>query len=186
MLTLDIGCGVLPRGDVNCDLFTKSNIHRAGDCNPNIIPNLIKCPAEKLPFKDKIFDATYSKAMLEHVDNPLVVLREMGRVTRKRIILIVPHRYLRDNWSAFKYAQNSGHKTYFDLGNLTGLIRYAFPDNWFIVYTKKRRAFEHLPIDFPHALYAEIRLDKKNGDTTVMPIGKQFIERLSGLDVIWE
>jgi SAM-dependent methyltransferase len=48
-----------------------------------------------LPFRDKIFDITTSSEVLEHVEDDLFALKEIGRVTKHRIILTVPaHKYL--------------------------------------------------------------------------------------------
>ena len=43
-----------------------------------------------LPFADKIFDSTYCFDVLEHVDDR-AALRELARVTARRLILVVPH-----------------------------------------------------------------------------------------------
>lgn len=42
-----------------------------------------------LPFRDKAFDCTYCFDVLEHIDDALAV-RELARVTRKRLIIAVP------------------------------------------------------------------------------------------------
>jgi ubiquinone/menaquinone biosynthesis C-methylase UbiE len=36
--------------------------------------------AEKLPFRDGVFENVYLQAFLEHLDNPLECLRESARV----------------------------------------------------------------------------------------------------------
>lgn len=189
-LILDVGCGNHPIGDVNCDLFINSTFHRGSGTKivKRYTPNLVQCPTEKLPFPDKSFSTVYSKAVMEHVDSPLVMLRELVRVASKRVLIIVPHRYLRKNWLSLHYNQHEcgeAHKTYFDEKNLAGLIRYVCPNSWFLIRTRKCRAFHKIPVSFPHALYAEIRVDKNNADT-VIPLSKLFIERISGIDVTWE
>lgn len=48
-----------------------------------------------LPFKDKAFDISISSEVLEHVEDDLSALKELGRVTNHRIILTIPaHMYL--------------------------------------------------------------------------------------------
>ncbi len=48
-----------------------------------------------LPFMDRTFDISICSEVLEHVENDLVALQELSRVTKHRIILTVPaHRYL--------------------------------------------------------------------------------------------
>jgi len=48
--------------------------------------------AEKLPFKNKSFDLITCFEVLEHVDNPEKIIKEMSRVLKKRgnMIIIVP------------------------------------------------------------------------------------------------
>lgn len=192
MTVLDVGCGTSPVGDVNCDLFVKKTIHRGYDTSLSFRDKiLVCCSSEYLPFSNKSFDFTYSKELLEHVDDPLKTLRELIRVTKKRLLIIVPHRYLRYKWSSLKYNQhpNDGkvlvHKTLFDEHTLRQLIMYASPNTWFYVQIRKRRPFRYLPVTFPHMIYAEIRLDRKVSDYT-LPLSKNFIEHISGIDVTWE
>lgn len=40
------------------------------------------CDVYQLPYRDNMFDAVFSHAMLEHMHNPLAVLREMRRVLK--------------------------------------------------------------------------------------------------------
>jgi SAM-dependent methyltransferase len=47
----------------------------------------------RLPFADRTFDSTYCFDVLEHVDDE-AALRELARVTRKRLILVVPQENL--------------------------------------------------------------------------------------------
>ena len=46
-------------------------------------------PAEKLPFKTKSFDIVTCLEMLEHVENPNIVLKEIKRVLKKGGIAII-------------------------------------------------------------------------------------------------
>jgi ubiquinone/menaquinone biosynthesis C-methylase UbiE len=45
---------------------------------------------EKLPFKDSSFDTVICTHTLEHVQNLFVAISELRRVTRKRLIIVVP------------------------------------------------------------------------------------------------
>lgn len=48
-----------------------------------------------LPFRDEAFDITITSEVLEHVEDDLLALKELCRVTRHRIIFTVPgHMYL--------------------------------------------------------------------------------------------
>uniref|UniRef100_A0A7V4KE28 Class I SAM-dependent methyltransferase n=1 Tax=Fervidobacterium pennivorans TaxID=93466 RepID=A0A7V4KE28_FERPE len=40
----------------------------------------VLCDAHHLPFVSKVFDRCYAYALLEHVENPVKVLREINRV----------------------------------------------------------------------------------------------------------
>lgn len=42
----------------------------------------VRGDAERLPFRDRTFDLTYCRYVLEHVSDPVTVTREMRRVTR--------------------------------------------------------------------------------------------------------
>ena len=68
-MILDVGCGVHPKGDVNCDL---RKLHG--------IKNYVICDANHLPFKPQIFDVVCAFNILEHVDEPLAVMDECRRV----------------------------------------------------------------------------------------------------------
>ena len=49
----------------------------------------------RLPFRDELFDACVNVVTLEHVREPAVVVRELGRVLRPggRLLLIAPHEW---------------------------------------------------------------------------------------------
>jgi len=55
-------------------------------------PNLTIANAEKLPFKDKEFDCAIVSEVLEHVDDPVKVLKEAMRVADS-VALSVPNEY---------------------------------------------------------------------------------------------
>lgn len=85
-MKLDVGCGDHPTGDVNCDLNMGSTLH-GGDqkkdgifINAKEIPNFVKCDAQHLPFKDHVFSEVFCCHVIEHVDNPLLLLSELLRV----------------------------------------------------------------------------------------------------------
>jgi len=57
--------------------------------------NGIQASIDYLPFRDETFDISISSEVLEHVDNDLIALRELIRVTKYKIVFTVPaHRYL--------------------------------------------------------------------------------------------
>ena len=93
-LKLDVGCGLVGSGDVNCDLYVNDSGHRmtGNAINPRHVKNFVRCDAKHLPFKDKAFDWVYSAHVIEHIDNPFVMLKEMVRVARIRVTVRCPHR----------------------------------------------------------------------------------------------
>ena len=98
MTSLDVGCGNSPRGDVNVDVFR-------GGLNPQLgdqiegefmflskIKNFIVADATHLPFRDGSFATVFSSHTIEHVQNPLLMLREMCRVANEKTVVRCPHR----------------------------------------------------------------------------------------------
>lgn len=59
----------------------------------DIIPkkNVIKQDVENLTFKDKSFDNVLCLEVLEHTKNPVKAIKELERVTKKRLIISVPY-----------------------------------------------------------------------------------------------
>jgi len=84
-MTLDIGCGRTPKGKVNVDLYQGFE-HRE-----KVI--IIKADAQHLPFKSNVFDKVSSHEVIEHLEDPLTLLREMHRVSRDRIMITTPNAF---------------------------------------------------------------------------------------------
>jgi len=104
---LDVGCGLKPQGDVNVDLYIQKTMHRGNDStiSPKTIPNFVKCDANYLPFRDNAFTESNCSHLLEHKGiNAVKVIKEMIRVTTRKIVAEVPHRYSRTRW--LKYEQH--------------------------------------------------------------------------------
>lgn len=116
MTTLDVGCGINPKGDINVDVFRGGLNPQLGDqvegefMFPCKIKNFIVADAMYLPFRDETFTTVFSSHTIEHVQNPLLMLREMCRVANEKIVVRCPHRkgsgairtyhvnYLDENW----------------------------------------------------------------------------------------
>jgi len=68
---LDVGCGDVPKGDVNLDVFFYVKCE-----------NFIIAEAHHLPFKDGVFEKVYSKHCLEHLENPLKFFKVAKRILK--------------------------------------------------------------------------------------------------------
>jgi hypothetical protein len=96
-LRLDVGCGGTPTGDVNCDLFTEDTGHWFGKKDREHllrireIPNFVVCDSQYLPFREGMFEFVYCSHVIEHVDHPFLLFRELARVSNHKILLKCPH-----------------------------------------------------------------------------------------------
>jgi SAM-dependent methyltransferase len=117
MVSLDVGCGCKPKGDVNVDSFKGGRNNQEGDqkkgeyMNPKRTPNFVVADSQHLPFKDEVFDLVFSSHCIEHVPDPLLMYREMCRVSSRKVVIRCPHR------------KGSGAKRPFHL--------HSFDETWF-------------------------------------------------------
>ena len=81
-LVLDLGSGEQPqpRADVLCDLLVEDNSQRAGGFPIVIDRPFVVGDAYHLPFKNKSFDYVICSHLLEHVEDPLQLIKELVRV----------------------------------------------------------------------------------------------------------
>ena len=116
-MRLDVGCGNTPRGDVNVD-FLGSERHRSGvKLAAESIPNFVCASAYALPFNDNFFDEVVSFHLLEHLETPIVALKEMVRVSKDLVTIVVP---------AFAYRGECGEHLYtWGEGSLFNILRKA-------------------------------------------------------------
>lgn len=110
---VDIGCsigGMFGERATNVDRCSLEQL-RDESKNPNlIIPNFIHADAENLPFNDQEYDFSILGDMLEHVDDPLVVLNEAQRIAKK-VLISVPNEY---EWAPHNEPfGNDDHKRWF-------------------------------------------------------------------------
>lgn len=116
-MKLDVGCGCAPSGDVNVDV-PYSDRHRDGKrLVAKKIPNFIFASVYALPFRDSTFDEVISFHLLEHLEIPLAALREMTRVSRDFVTIVVP---------AFTHKGECGEHLYtWGEGSLFNILRKA-------------------------------------------------------------
>jgi ubiquinone/menaquinone biosynthesis C-methylase UbiE len=69
------------------------------------------CSAEKLEFPDNSFDTVIEQNMLHHVPHPEIALKEMVRVSKKRIIVLECNRYNPIMYLNMVLIQNHQHFT---------------------------------------------------------------------------
>jgi len=84
-LSLDVGSGGTPRGNVNIELYYPRSRHTP---NPIKKPTVI-CDAHNLPFKKDCFDEAHCIHTLEHLHSPYNCLREILRVMKHDAVLHV-------------------------------------------------------------------------------------------------
>lgn len=84
-LVIDIGSGDRPfwRADVYLDKLTLGNNQRTSQTSTiHSIGKFINSDAEKMPFKNKVFDFSFCSHLLEHVEDPGKVINEIIRVSK--------------------------------------------------------------------------------------------------------
>lgn len=101
-------------GDVNCDLN--------GPCGA-----IGFCDAHSLPYADKTFGALIASHVVEHVTDPVRVLREFNRVA-DRVFVICPrwwaaHTWLHPGHRWYQRSDGSFMRLWQDAGGLHGLIQ---------------------------------------------------------------
>jgi ubiquinone/menaquinone biosynthesis C-methylase UbiE len=153
-LSLDVGCGFFPKGDVNVDLNVEPSGHRLETTALPVkcIPNFVKADAHYLPFPSNTFGVVYSSHMIEHVPQPERCLDEMVRVTKFRVKLNFPH------WLGERKSASHLHH---------------FKVRWFIAYAKSRGLciiknvsdWKH----FPNEFFSIIRVPRENDITLLKP-----------------
>jgi ubiquinone/menaquinone biosynthesis C-methylase UbiE len=95
---LDVGCEFELRDDVNVDISTpKFRINR----------NFVNADAQHLPFRDEAFEEVTCFHLIEHVENPHKLLKELLRVTKIKATITCPYRFS-------GYAKSKQHKHYFN------------------------------------------------------------------------
>jgi SAM-dependent methyltransferase len=81
---LDIACGAnpFPGANVLCDLHAEPVPDRSMKMLVTEGKPFIECSCYSLPFKDKVFDFATSYYLIEHVDDPWTLFRELKRISK--------------------------------------------------------------------------------------------------------
>ena len=127
MNKLNVGCGTdIKKGYVNLDSHNNNGVDIVYDLNKILT-------GDKLPFKDNSFDIVYCSHVLEDFLTPEVILDELVRVTKGKLIIIVP-------LDTTKGLTNLNHKYDFTAFNLLGYANYnthyAKNNNVSVVYSR--------------------------------------------------
>lgn len=88
-LVIDIGSGDKPfwRANVFLDNLSLGNLHRHSNTETVIsFGNLVNSDITKTKFKDKAFDFSFCSHLLEHVERPDLVIKEIIRISKKGYI----------------------------------------------------------------------------------------------------
>jgi SAM-dependent methyltransferase len=144
---LDVGCA----SGTYVDLLSARGFQATGlDAFPQFLEEarargrrgtFVRGDAQAMPFPDKSFDTTVLFDVLEHLDDQ-AVLQEAARVTRRRIIALVPlsdpEELLRNNF-VFEHHRDRTHlreytvpeltRLFVDLGLTVRAVEPAFPAN---------------------------------------------------------
>ena len=157
-MILDVGCGMDPTGDVNCDLFLKDVGHRSVNkifhLNPQAIPNFIKCDALHLPFKKSCFNEVRCEHVLAHVESPERLILELLRVSKFKVVVSAPHAL-----GEFKYdvhIHNFRGRWFYQLAKKHGLAVKVTFVRWHN-YPCEAITFFRLPCEIKAVFYKEYR-----------------------------
>lgn len=100
---------------------------------------------EKLPFKNEFFDAIYCSQLIEHLDTPLHLMKEIKRVLKKggKAVIITPDYILSSRKYKDGFWSDYTHKTPF-IPEALEKICYDAGFNKFRIYNYPSFGFRHL------------------------------------------
>jgi ubiquinone/menaquinone biosynthesis C-methylase UbiE len=137
-MILDVGCGSDVKGDVGIDLF-RETYEDALKAKPFKIKKILVCgDALNLPFRDKVFEKCVSNAVLEHVENPVKMIKEMIRVCNYIEVITPNALWIGKLFRAFrsgKYRPYKGHIYTWGLPEMENLFNHCRLKNIKIDYT---------------------------------------------------
>ncbi len=131
---LDVGCGL---GSYGRTLLTDGYAWMgaevdAADCAELALLSLPHrhVDGRSLPFADASFDAALCLEVLEHLDDPATVLREIHRVAPRKLLVSVPNcellGYLWDHLATPWHMLEADHKNFYTRHSLGALLRQCY------------------------------------------------------------
>ena len=118
---LNLGCGGSKIEHIKLEQSNANIIHF--DLAKNAEWKNVRGNAECLPFKDKAFEYSVASHVIEHVYNPLLVLKELKRVTQKTVMVRVP------NASFYKMVKcNRSHLYSWNEFTFFNILNLVFPE----------------------------------------------------------
>lgn len=117
-MILNLGCG----GDVRLHTKIEGPEIINYDLDPKASWMDIRGDAHCLPFFDKTFEHSLVAHILEHCQNPLLVLREVARVTEKQVVVKVPNA---EHYKFFN--EDSGHIFSWNAPTFRNILSQVFP-----------------------------------------------------------
>ena len=125
---IDVGCG---RGDMLKALARTGNDVTGIDLSPASIDSckpypvkLVNLSTEQLPFEDGAIDYVFSKSVIEHMPDPLPLLKEVYRVLKPNgVAIIMTPSWVHNAWGPF-YLDHT-HVTPFTLPSLKNAMIIA-------------------------------------------------------------
>jgi len=163
VLSLDVGCGSRPKGDVNVDLLSERfGVKENFFIKPQRISNFVLADACHLPFKDGSFENVFSSAVIEHVINPIEMLNELIRVSSLNVVVKCPHRF-----NETPTCRHSKHRSFFSRVWFVRFLRRHVKVQGFYTEISRYRPFPHQffsLVSLPREITVEIFVKKVDVD----------------------
>ena len=131
---LDVGCGL---GSYGRTLLTDGYAWMGAEVDAADCAELTRLglphrhvDGRSLPFADASFDAALCLEVLEHLDDPATVLREIHRVAPRKLLVSVPNcellGYLWDHLATPWHMLEADHKNFYTRHSLGALLRQCY------------------------------------------------------------
>jgi hypothetical protein len=98
VMILDVGSGTNPyaKADVFCDLnrtYTPQTQDWRKIRRIKVISLFVCCDAQYLPFIENCFSLVHASHVIEHVQKPKLMLKELVRVSKEKVFIRCPYKY---------------------------------------------------------------------------------------------